>query len=86
MGLNDPAKEGLNPNLFQTEDLLSSMLTTKKQELIGETTAESTHLNLAVRHEEQDRMCEAKCPAVDEQAGTRSGAGSGEAPHGEGGR
>ncbi|XP_026792377.3 KN motif and ankyrin repeat domain-containing protein 4 [Pangasianodon hypophthalmus] len=89
----DPAEEGFNQKNSQTEELPGSTLTSRKQELIGEATAETTHLKVAEEHhEEQDRMCEAKCledQAVekeDKQDGTCSGAGSEEASHGEGGR
>lgn len=60
---NVPAEEGFNQNISQTEDLPSSTLTTRQQELIREPTAETRHLKVAEEpHEEQDRTCEAKCP------------------------
>lgn len=88
---NVPAEEGFNQNISQTEDLPSSTLTTRQQELIREPTAETRHLKVAEEpHEEQDRTCEAKCPedqAVEKdvkQYGTCSGAESEEAEGGRG--
>lgn len=84
-----PAEEGFNQNISQTEDLPTSTLTTRKQELIREPTAETRHLKVAGEpHKEQDRTWEAKCPedqAVEKdvkQYGTCSGAESEEAEGG----
>lgn len=50
----DPPEEGFTPNISQSDELLSSSLTTRKQELVEKTTAETTHFKVA---EEQDRLC-----------------------------
>ncbi|XP_058250537.1 KN motif and ankyrin repeat domain-containing protein 4-like isoform X2 [Hemibagrus wyckioides] len=89
----DPAEEGVNQNIFQTEEMPSSTPSTRTQELIGETFTETTHLRVAEgHHDEQDSMCEAQCPEdqvvekEDTQNGRSSGGESEEALHGEGRR
>lgn len=89
----NPAEEGFNPNTSQTDQLPSSTLTTRKQELVGETTTETTHFEVAgEHHEEQDGTCEGKRPedqaagSDDKRSSTRPGAESEEPSHGEGHR
>ncbi|KAK3546543.1 hypothetical protein QTP70_026530 [Hemibagrus guttatus] len=89
----DPSEENVNQNISQTEELPSSTLSTRTQELIGETFTETAHFRVTEgQHDEQDSMCEAQCPEgqvaekEDMQNGRSSGGESEEALHGEGGR
>lgn len=87
-----PAEEGFNTTMSQTEELPCSTLTTRKHELAGETTSETTRLKVAVGHERQESMCEARRPedqAVSDEKkrdDTCSGAESEEASQADGGR
>lgn len=87
-----PTKEGFSTTMSQTEELPCSTLTTKKHELAGETTSETTRLKVAVGHEKQESVCEAKRPEdqavsdVKKRDDTCSGAESEEASHAVGGR
>ncbi|KAF7706002.1 KN motif and ankyrin repeat domain-containing protein 4-like isoform X1 [Silurus meridionalis] len=63
--IEGPAGEELNQNisLRRTIELPSSTLSTRQQELIGETTAGTTHLTEPEQHHvELDRTCEEKRP------------------------
>lgn len=89
----DLAEKRVNQKSSQTEELPSSTLYTRTQELIGESGTEASHLRAAEgHHDELDRMCEAQRPEFqavekeEKQNGRSSGAESEEALHGEGGR
>ncbi|KAK2860819.1 hypothetical protein Q7C36_004985 [Tachysurus vachellii] len=89
----DLAEMRVNQKSSQTEELPSSTLYTRTQELIGESGAEASHLRAAEgHHDELDRIREAQRPEFqavekeEKQNGRGSGAESEEALHGEGRR